>query len=367
MFGKAAGFAANLDLSTLDGTNGFKLSGVAADDYSGCSVASAGDVNGDGFADLIVGARGADPHGSNSGASYVVFGKAAGFGANLDLSTLNGTNGFKLSGVAADDRSGCSVASAGDVNGDGFADLIVGASGADPHGRLIPGRAMWCSARPAGFAANLDLSDPRRHQRLQAQRRGDTATSAAVSVASAGDVNGDGFADLIVGAYGRRSARQPFRGELCGVRQGARHRGHRRNRLPARRLAGGEFEDSAQSGFGGDDALRRRRQRPIVGGDRQRRDRRRLGDDTLRRRPWQRPPHRRRRRQLVRRFVTEARRAERRDDRRRLAQGRLRSSSTTRSAQWRKRNDSIRGDLARLRRRTARRRERRRHLRIKHT
>ena len=56
------------------------------------------------------------------------------FPANIDLSTLDGTHGFKLSGVAADDHSGCSVASAGDVNGDGFADLIVGASGADPHG-----------------------------------------------------------------------------------------------------------------------------------------------------------------------------------------------------------------------------------------
>ena len=85
--------------------------------------------------------------GHDSGASYVVFGKAAGFAANLDLSTLDGSNGFKLSGVAADDHSGCSVASAGDVNGDGFADLIVGA-------RLpirmapIPARAMWCSATP---------------------------------------------------------------------------------------------------------------------------------------------------------------------------------------------------------------------------
>ena len=114
--------------------NGFKLSGAAAGDHSGLSVASAGDVNGDGFADLIVGALGADPHGNDSGASYVVFGKASGFAANIDLSSLDGTNGFKLSGAAANDLSGFSVASAGDVNGDGFADLIVGARFADPHG-----------------------------------------------------------------------------------------------------------------------------------------------------------------------------------------------------------------------------------------
>ena len=82
MFGKASGFAANIDLSALDGATGFKLSGAAANDNSGYSVASAGDVNGDGFADLIVGANGADPHGTNSGASYVVFGKASGFAAN---------------------------------------------------------------------------------------------------------------------------------------------------------------------------------------------------------------------------------------------------------------------------------------------
>ena len=68
----------NIDLSSLNGSNGFKLSGVAGADSTGFSVASAGDVNGDGFADLIIGAPGTDPHGSYSGASYVVFGRASG-------------------------------------------------------------------------------------------------------------------------------------------------------------------------------------------------------------------------------------------------------------------------------------------------
>lgn len=92
----------------------------------------AGDVSGDGFADLIVGAAAADPNGSGSGASYVVFGKPSGFPASFDLASLNGANGFKISGEAAGDYSG--VVSGGDINGDGFADFLVGAPNADPNG-----------------------------------------------------------------------------------------------------------------------------------------------------------------------------------------------------------------------------------------
>ena len=65
----------------------------------------------------------------------MVFGDPGGFGGALDLADLDGTNGFRLDGIDPRDRSGCSVSGAGDVNGDGFADLIVGASGADPGGR----------------------------------------------------------------------------------------------------------------------------------------------------------------------------------------------------------------------------------------
>ena len=71
----------------LDGSNGFQISGEAAGDLSGCSVASAGDVNGDGFDDLIVGAYGADPNGPYSGASYVLFGGAFGAGTTPVVTT----------------------------------------------------------------------------------------------------------------------------------------------------------------------------------------------------------------------------------------------------------------------------------------
>ncbi|NDC76144.1 hypothetical protein EBZ70_12935, partial [bacterium] len=72
-------FSSSINLSSLNGTTGFRLDGGAASDQSGRSLASAGDVNGDGFADLIIGAYFADPNGSDSGSSYVVFGKASGF------------------------------------------------------------------------------------------------------------------------------------------------------------------------------------------------------------------------------------------------------------------------------------------------
>ena len=71
----AAGFPASIELSDLDGSDGFVLNGVDADDRSGISVSSAGDLNGDGVADLIIGAGNADPNGFNApGQSYVVFG-----------------------------------------------------------------------------------------------------------------------------------------------------------------------------------------------------------------------------------------------------------------------------------------------------
>ena len=95
---------------------------------SGCSVASAGDVNGDGFADLIVGAHGADPHGGIPARATWCSARPRALPPTSISPASTARNGFQLSGAAADDCSGRSVASAGDVNGDGFDDLIVGAA-----------------------------------------------------------------------------------------------------------------------------------------------------------------------------------------------------------------------------------------------
>src|SRR5262249_2362349 len=114
---KMAQYPAGIQLSSLNGSNGFPINGEQPGNLSGSSVSNAGDINGDGFDDLVIGAYGADPSGNSSGAVYVVFGKASGFSANLELSSLNGTNGFEIDGKAAGDVTGYAVSAAGDING----------------------------------------------------------------------------------------------------------------------------------------------------------------------------------------------------------------------------------------------------------
>jgi Ca2+-binding RTX toxin-like protein len=252
VFGKATGFAPNTNLSSLDGTAGFRISGAAAGDGAGQSVATAGDVNGDGFDDMIVGSAFADPNGNASGASHIVFGKAAGFGSNIDLSSLDGTTGFKLSGAAAQDYSGWSVASAGDVNGDGFDDLIVGARRADANG-INSGASHVVFGRAGGFASNIDLSslDGTTGFKLSGVAADDQS---GWSVASAGDINGDGFADLIVGArYADANGTNSGESYVVFGRAPDSPVG-RVGSAASQAISGGNFSD-ALLGLGGDDQL----------------------------------------------------------------------------------------------------------------
>lgn len=106
---------------------GFTINGKSVSDSVGWSVSSAGDVNRDGFADFIVGAPGANVKGVNSaGAAYVIFGHTHGF-KNIRLPNITADEGFAVYGEGMSDCVGLSVAAAGDVNGDGYDDIAVGA------------------------------------------------------------------------------------------------------------------------------------------------------------------------------------------------------------------------------------------------
>ena len=173
MFGQNGGFAADLNAAALNGTNGFRINGFAEDDRSGISVSGAGDVNGDGFDDLLIGASNAEGGGSLRGQSYVVFGQNGGFAADLNASALDGTNGFRINGLGDADQSGFSVSGAGDVNGDGFDDLLIGAQGRSGRQRsraelrgVWPGPPDRRRAGPGLGAAGAGLPQ-RRHFPLQ--------------------------------------------------------------------------------------------------------------------------------------------------------------------------------------------------------
>ncbi|MEH1837381.1 MAG: hypothetical protein V7L20_01110 [Nostoc sp.] len=202
--GRNLGSSGSLNLSELNGTNGFIINGIAKYDDSGFSVSNAGDINNDGIDDLIIGARYASPNGiSGAGQSYVVFGgRNLGSGGALNLSDLNGTNGFIINGIAANDFSGSSVSNAGDINNDGIDDLIIGAPNPSPNGILYAGQsyAVFGGAN-LGSSGSLNLSDLNGTNGFIIN--GIAANdSSGYSVSNAGDINNDGIDDLIIiGAF----------------------------------------------------------------------------------------------------------------------------------------------------------------------
>ncbi len=179
------------------GLGGFVIQGEEALHLAGSSVQAAGDVNGDGLADVVLGAQGASPNGAFSGRGYVVFGRLAGKPTSLAAIAAGEGGGFAMNGEVAGDFAGTAISGAGDVNGDGLADIIIGAYGADMvadgAGRSYvvfgktdptPVELSAVAAGTGGFAMDGEAEFDKSGR----------------AVSGAGDVNGDGFDDVIIGA-----------------------------------------------------------------------------------------------------------------------------------------------------------------------
>lgn len=205
IYGQKSGSLPRFNLTTLNGINGFSIPGLSAGDQLGTSISISGDINGDGLVDLLIAASAASPSGhTGAGTVYVVFGSRNTFLPSLDLSKLNGTNGFMIPGLNPQDRLASSVSTAGDLNGDGLADIILGNSFASSGGSFYggPGCVYVVFGRMSGWPISFNLATLNGGNGFIMLGPAIGTYALGSSVSTTGDFNGDGITDMLIGASG---------------------------------------------------------------------------------------------------------------------------------------------------------------------
>ncbi|MBF03545.1 MAG: hypothetical protein CMP76_09640 [Flavobacterium sp.] len=178
-------YPATFNLNSLNGSNGFEVAGLPTDIQFGAETQFIGDINNDGLEDLAIGSGNATVNGFQlSGSAYIIFGSSNPYPNPFDLTTLDGTNGFVVSGIAYDERRGSTIAGVGDINGDGIDDVIIGSSNTNADEIVIYGTTSF----PALFTINS----------INGTNGFLIDTPGSNQVAGLGDVNGDGMNDFII-------------------------------------------------------------------------------------------------------------------------------------------------------------------------
>ena len=193
-----------IDLLELKPEQGFSINGVKKHDYPYIlgSVSGAGDINNDGFNDIILSNPGADVEGVKAaGEVYVIFGaENIGESGNIDVNRLDGSNGFLIQGIEEADKFGQSISKAGDLNNDGIDDIIIGASVKGSGGYITTGRAyVIFGDADLGNSSSLDIEQLDGKNGFEIKHTEEYRLT-GFSVSHAGDVNGDKINDLIIGS-----------------------------------------------------------------------------------------------------------------------------------------------------------------------
>jgi hypothetical protein len=177
----------NIALGSLTPTQGITITGEATSSYTGSSVCIGGDVNGDGKADMLIGAA---AYASSTGRVYLIYGNSS--LSNIALGSLTSTQGITITAESTNSAMGHSVSIGGDLNGDGKADMLIGA----PQYSTASGRVYLIYG--SSSLTNIALGSLTPTQGITITGESDSFTGFSVSIG--GDVNGDGKADMLIGA-----------------------------------------------------------------------------------------------------------------------------------------------------------------------